>query len=56
MKKEWTKPKLVSLYRGRPEESVLSACKDAGGVPGPDGLGVNCDSGGANDCLEQVTT
>ena len=56
MKKEWTKPKLVSLYRGRPEESVLSSCKtSATGVPGPDGLGYDCDGGG-NDCLELVAT
>lgn len=29
MKKEWTKPKLISLYRGRPEEAVLQNCKSA---------------------------
>ncbi len=29
MKKEWTKPKLISLYRGRPEEAVLTGCKTA---------------------------
>jgi len=27
MKKTWKKPKLVILYRGKPEESVLAACK-----------------------------
>lgn len=32
MKKVWKKPKLVVLYRGKPEESVLVACKGAGTV------------------------
>jgi len=27
MKKAWQKPQLVVLTRGRPEESVLTACK-----------------------------
>lgn len=36
MKKEWTKPKLISLYRGRPEEAVLSVCKQTlDGATGP---------------------
>ncbi|MFQ6066729.1 MAG: hypothetical protein ACE5K3_05580 [bacterium] len=26
-KKEWETPKLICLYRGRPEEAVLQACK-----------------------------
>ena len=29
MKKTWQKPMLVVLFRGRPEEYVLSACKSA---------------------------
>jgi hypothetical protein len=29
MKKVWRKPKLVGLYRGRPEEAVLACCKNA---------------------------
>ena len=33
MNKVWQKPKLIILYRGRPEESVLAACK--AGVAGP---------------------
>lgn len=37
VKKNWKKPKLVVLYRGKPEESVLSACKaDIGGAVGPE--------------------
>lgn len=36
MKKEWTKPKLIALYRGRPEEAVLGTCKTiAENVGGP---------------------
>ena len=27
MNKVWQKPKLIVLYRGRPEESVLVQCK-----------------------------
>ena len=27
MNKVWQKPKLIILYRGRPEESVLAVCK-----------------------------
>jgi hypothetical protein len=33
-KKEWTRPRLVVLGRGRPEESVLLACKAARNVCG----------------------
>jgi hypothetical protein len=32
--KRWTKPKLVVLFKGRPEEAVLQACKWQG-VSGP---------------------
>ena len=32
MKKEWTKPKLISLYRGRPQEAVLTVCKTTSGT------------------------
>jgi len=31
MKKSWSKPKLIVLFRGKPEESVLSGCKDSTG-------------------------
>jgi len=30
MKKRWVKPQLVVLVRGKPEESVLQACKTVG--------------------------
>lgn len=32
MRKTWQKPKLVILVKGRPEEYVLSACKDSAGA------------------------
>ncbi len=35
-KKKWETPKLICLYRGRPEEAVLAFCKlAAGGGTGP---------------------
>ncbi len=47
MKKEWTKPKLISLYRGRPEEAVLESCKlefevSAGPFQSICGFGADC--------------
>ena len=30
-KSKWSKPKLIILTRGKPEESVLVACKSEGG-------------------------
>lgn len=35
MRKEWEKPQLVVLTRGKPEEAVLGACKVAIPSPGP---------------------
>ncbi len=35
-KKKWCKPQLVVLFKGKPEEAVLSACKCIGGnIAGP---------------------
>ena len=31
MNEVWQKPKLIILYRGRPEESILAVCKNEGG-------------------------
>jgi hypothetical protein len=28
--KVWTKPKLIVLFKGRPEEAILAACKGSG--------------------------
>ena len=38
-KPKWTKPKLIVLVRGKPEESVLQGCKtrDGGGPEGDAG-------------------
>jgi hypothetical protein len=36
-RKPWTKPQLVVLVRGRPEEGVLLACKNHPTPPGPAG-------------------
>lgn len=35
-KKKWKKPKLIVLYRGKPEEGVLVSCK-GGLAPGGSG-------------------
>jgi hypothetical protein len=62
MKKVWSKPALLSLCRGRPEESVLqlAGCKnEVIGSAGPDHAlgGVNCDTNNPpyNDCLRVNT-
>jgi len=44
-KKKWETPKLICLYKGRPEEAVLATCK---GNPG-DGIG---GIGFANNCTK----
>jgi hypothetical protein len=36
VRKEWEKPQLIILVRGRPEEAVLTACKSSGAGPGTD--------------------
>jgi len=46
-KKKWETPKLICLYRGRPEEAVLTGCKVSGGLTGPDGF---CLSGAGKKC------
>ena len=51
MKKDWTKPKLISLYRGRPGEAVLNACKLSVDHIGPDDTTTiqSCEAG-SNQC------
>ncbi|MBA7661296.1 hypothetical protein ES703_69311 [subsurface metagenome] len=51
-KKKWETPKLICLYRGRPEEAVLQYCKGTAGV-GPD---ANKCKAGATDCIVRNTT
>jgi hypothetical protein len=43
-KKPWSKPQLIVLGRGKPEENVLANCK-AGGFSGP-GYENNCNRRG----------
>ncbi len=42
-KKKWETPKLICLYRGRPEEAVLQFCKAAAG-------GVTSGPNNSNKC------
>ena len=55
LKKKWEIPKLICLYRGRPEEAVLAACKgDASWIGGPGG---SCHpTGGGKGCSTTVET
>ncbi len=49
MKKQWQTPELVILFRGRPEESVLTQCKHANNPPvAPSNLQGDCNSGNAS--------
>jgi len=50
-KKKWEIPKLICLYRGRPEEAVLLGCKLQGTV----GAGKN-NCAGSVVCSEQPST
>ena len=48
-KKTWTRPQLVVLERGRPEESVLAACRyDVAQVIGPGGNKCKAETGSGN--------
>ena len=51
MKKVWNKPELVVLYRGKPEESVLTHCKHKT-IPSvsPAGNHDDCNSKGVTSC------
>lgn len=40
-KKEWETPKLICLYRGRPEEAVLLYCKGSASLSGPNDIRCN---------------
>ena len=52
-KMQWTKPQLIVLARGTPEESVLEHCKRIGdnniGDPTNEAQ-VGCDTGVNNNC------
>ncbi len=51
-RKKWQTPKLICLYRGRPEESVLQGCKVKKG-PGP--AQTECKFKGVN-CFDETAT
>jgi hypothetical protein len=44
-KKPWEKPQLIVLYRARPEEHVLVACKGGGGMAAGPGFIKLCHKG-----------
>lgn len=48
-KKKWEAPKLICLYRGRPEEAVLVNCKTGSGS-GPGGLEFCQKTGSSPTC------
>ena len=57
MKEKWQRPQLVCLYRGKPEESVLSGCKlTARPSSGPLTRNGRCDGIDCCDCHAQVTS
>jgi len=43
MGKRWEKPNLIVLYRGRPEEVLLTGCKSPIFAAGPGGANNKCD-------------
>ena len=55
-KKKWETPKLICLYKGRPEEAVLVGCKDVAmaGPPATNPSG-KCQQA-TNWCAAQSTT
>ncbi len=50
VKKKWSKPKLIVLVRGKPEEAVLDTCKTTVfGVLGPLPRWPRCASGAGRE-------
>ena len=54
-KRPWEKPQLIVLYRARPEEYVLVACKGPGNTPAGPGFTKLCHKG-ALWCSERAPT
>ena len=52
MKREWQKPKILVLVRGKAEENVLSACKGDGVTSSQDGASV-CHDGAMTPCTPE---
>jgi hypothetical protein len=51
IRSQWTKPQLIVLARGTPEESVLLNCKFIGAGPAP-GYQDSANQDGCNDTAE----
>jgi hypothetical protein len=41
-RKAWSRPELIEIVRGRPEEAVLTACKNQPGGAGPGAANGGC--------------
>jgi hypothetical protein len=46
-KRAWDRPQLIELVRGRPEEAILTSCKDGGQGVSPHGYWNNCNESAA---------
>jgi hypothetical protein len=51
IRSQWTKPQLIVLARGTPEESVLEHCKFIGA-----GVGAGQDTANQDGCNDQAVT
>ena len=54
-KKKWTKPKLIVLVRGKPEEGVLTSCKIGGSI-GPESAVDTCATEKPEPCKESCSS
>lgn len=55
LKKQWKKPKLIILVKGKPEEAVLENCKNNLHAPlSPGSINMNCESWFCSDCHGEV--
>jgi hypothetical protein len=56
-KREWERPRLISLVRSRPEEAVLSACKytSGTGAAGPSAAYNRCTTGASWRCTSECS-
>ncbi|NLP11097.1 MAG: hypothetical protein BWY83_00291 [bacterium ADurb.Bin478] len=49
-KKEWKKPELIVLLRGKPEEVLTNNCKVVGALRGPAGNSQGCGDSIDTNC------
>jgi hypothetical protein len=54
-RKSWSKPELIVVARGRPEESVLITCK-SGSTPYTPAFAIGCGWGYFYDCFSQANS